>query len=151
MTVYNRWLGFGDFERKYGSNLWVMLENSAKILTVTAPPETGTPKAARKKRNSTGKGKRGKAKEKEEEEEVPEAAKSDAVATYNNFWDDQERFLAHSISLGLDFVFLHYLTLLTPPYFPEELFVSIANIATKPTCTIDSILFYLFILLYFFY
>lgn len=103
-----------------------MLECSAQIRQV--PSEAGTPKGTRKKRNSTGKGKRGKAKD--PDPTIP-------TVPYDSFRDDQERFLSHSLSLGLDFVFLHYLALLSSPYFLEDLFIPIANKATQPTCTID--------------
>ena len=126
MAVYNKWLGFGDFERKYGDDLWVMLESSARIRPTL---DTATPKSGRRGRSSTGKGK-------SDEEVDAEAAKS-SNTPYDSFWDDQERFLSHALSLGLDFIFPHYLALLSSPYLSEELYISIANKATQHTCTID--------------
>eukprot|EP00026_Physarum_polycephalum_P000975 Phypoly_transcript_00976.p1 GENE.Phypoly_transcript_00976~~Phypoly_transcript_00976.p1 ORF type:complete len:1215 (+),score=300.28 Phypoly_transcript_00976:74-3646(+) len=130
MPFYNKWLGFGEFERKYGENLWALLENSATARPKV--PDLASPnKGTRKKRGSTGKGKRGK-------EEPEPATSKNSNAPYDSFWDDQERFLSHSLSLGLDFVFLHYPALLSSPYFSDELFTPIANKANQHTCTIEN-------------
>jgi hypothetical protein len=170
--VFQKWLGFGDFMRKYGDNLWAMLENSSKsreIVSYEQPApapqqdfavETPTKSNGKKKRRSSGgKGKRGrgKGKEKEEQEEIVEesaqqntnktkttttitttTATTTITTTYDSFLEDQERFMAHAYTLGLDFSFLNYLSLLSSPYFSEQLFISIADKTKTNKCNITT-------------
>lgn len=113
VPIFLKFLGLGEFARKYGDNLLVLLDNSRR----TTPPvpqneELVSPsKRGRKSRRSS----KGKEMIKEEPTPIP----------YDSFIQDQFRFLEQAHLLDLDFVFENYLPLLSTN-FSDDLFVTIA-------------------------
>ncbi len=122
-NIVQKWLGFGEFVKNYGSNLWAMLDNTTKKITPISPDVT-SPSKKGKKRRSSGKGKT--------RTPTKDTAENNMATSYDNFTQDQFRFLEHAHAMDLDFVFHYYC--LTPD-FAEELFVPIAKKTAEPAAS----------------